>query len=113
MIYGDWETFFLDNSDRLYHFVVYKKMFTPYEQQQCFSDESVYEEDIYKYGFIREVVPLPNGDLLLGICEIIDDVPSDLDASLDYYKLSELRLSYDKEDIKMFTEETDNEERES
>lgn len=104
MIYGDWETYFLDNGDRLYHFSVYKRMFTPYEQKECFSDDSQFEQDIWRYGFIREVIPLPNGDLLLGIEEVFDVLTEDI-TSLEYYLLSEVRLGYDKDDIKMFSEE--------
>ena len=105
MIYGDWETFFLDNDSRLYHFAVYKRMFTPYEQVNCFSDESQYEQDIWRYGFIREVVPLPDGDLLLGIQEVYDEIADDPNDDFEYYKLSEIRLAYKKDDIKMFTED--------
>ena len=37
----DFENWLLDYGDRLYRYLVYKKMFTPYEQQQAFEDESV------------------------------------------------------------------------
>lgn len=112
MIYGDWETFFIDNSERLYHFAVYKRMFTPYEQEERFTDESQFEQDIWRYGFIGEVILLPDGDLLLGIQEVYDDIPEDPNDDLEYYKLSELRIGYNKNDIKMFAEETYDEEKE-
>ena len=34
----DFETWLLHYGDRLYRYLVYKKMFTPYEQQQAFED---------------------------------------------------------------------------
>ena len=40
----NFETWLLNYGDRIYSYLIYKKMFTPYEQQEAFSDESIYED---------------------------------------------------------------------
>ena len=73
-IYGDFETFLLDNDNRIYSYLVYKRMFTPYEQQQAFSDESQFEDGAhFTTAMIREAIPLGNGDWLLGMENIFED----------------------------------------
>ena len=41
-IYGDMETFMHDVGCE--RFWIYRRMFTPYEQQEAFTDESVFED---------------------------------------------------------------------
>lgn len=94
-IITDVETWLLDESERIYRFLVYRRMFTPYEQQQAFIDDSQFESDYYSFGIIEEAMDLAVGDWLLGIREIIDGEFSD---ELVYYRLSEIRLSYREED---------------
>ena len=99
MKYTDYKSikeFLHENKDRVYHFWVYKRMFTPYEQDKKFTDESVYEDDHAMLGYIRESILLPDGDLLLGINEIY---PGDgCSENLQFYKLSELRIAYNADD---------------
>lgn len=95
--YGDFETWWLDDGqDRLFRLLVYKRMFTPYEQENKFMDESEYEDTHYKFVYIREVIDLGNGDYLLGVQEKYDDAIFD---GLEYYRLSEIRLSYIPADV--------------
>lgn len=94
----DMQTWFCDNSDRIYRFVVYKKLFTPYEQEHKFMDESQFEDDHYRFGFIEEAIELGYGEWLLGFREIIDD---EVCESIDYFKLSDIRLSYFEKDQDM------------
>ena len=103
--YGDLETFLLDNGERLFRFLVYKRLFTPYEQEHRFMDQSEYEETTYRYGFIRESVSLGNGDYLIGIQEVFDELPEADAARVEYFRLSELRLAYYPDDIKEFSDE--------
>lgn len=91
----DMETFMLDNSDNTFFVLVYKRIFTPYENEKKFMDESIYEESFD--AKLVESISLGNGDYLLGFRRIFD---SDLDADdekvadfIDYYKLSEIRLT--------------------
>ena len=98
----DMETWLCDNSDRIYRFVVYKKLFTPYEQEQKFSDESQFEDTGYRFGLIEESIDLGHGEWLLGFREIIDGGVS---GCISYFKLSDIQLSYFELDQQMFDEE--------
>lgn len=84
--------FFEQHKDRVIWFYVYRRMFTPYETEKKFSDQSWYESTEGNIGMVREVIPLPNGDVLLGIGRICDDI-SDMNF-LEFYPLSEIRLEY-------------------
>lgn len=95
-VYGDFRHFFEQNPNRIYRYWVYRRMFTPYEQKQSYMDESFFEQSQALCGVIREVVPMPNGDLLLGIADIAEDT-SELSAGnrqMSYHRLSDLQLMY-------------------
>lgn len=98
----DMETWFCDNSDRIYRFVVYKKLFTPYEQDKKFMDESQFEDDHYRYGFIEEAIELGHGEWLLGFREVVE---GEVCSYLSYFKLSDIQLSYFEKDQDMLSEE--------
>ena len=72
-VYDNFKQFFEQNPGRIYRYWVYRRMFTPYEQKQAYMDESFFEQSQALFGVVREVVPLPNGDLLLGIADIAED----------------------------------------
>lgn len=85
--------------DRIFRMWKYKRMFTPYEQKEAFSDESIYEDDTCDYVKIREAIELPDGDILLGLQTIEDS--SDLEdenSYLTYCKLSQIELAYNSSD---------------
>lgn len=84
--YPSIESFFSAHEGRPFSFWHYRRMFTPYEQEQKFSDESVFEDTTAIVGKVVEVVRLPDGDVLLGIKD-------EFDATV-YYKLSELCFEY-------------------
>ena len=102
MICTDMETWSCDNSDRIYRFVVYKKLFTPYEQEHKFMDESQFEDTHYRFGFIEEVIELGNGEWLLGFREIID---GEVCGCINYFKLSDIQLSYFEQDKDMLVQD--------
>lgn len=90
--------FLQSHREDMFMFWVYRRMFTPYEQQQAFSDESIYEDSIAQIGFIKECVPMGNGDFLIGIqCALTDTTDCDesveLSDKIEYYRLSEIRLN--------------------
>ena len=91
---------FLASEERVFRMWVFKKMFTPYEQDEKFSDESVYVDDTCKFVMIKELIELPDGDLLIGF----QDADSD-NLYLEYYKLSEIRLDYRPEDKERLEDE--------
>ena len=91
--FGDIYTWLHDvGEDRLFRFVVYRRFYTPYEQEQKFSDESFYEDTHFTFGYIKELINLENGDYLIGF-ELADDDGTSFD-TVEYYRLSEIRLSY-------------------
>lgn len=98
----DMETWFLDNSDRIYRFVVYKKLFTPYEQDKKFSDESQFEDTNYRFGFIEEAIELGQGEWLLGFREVID---GEVCSYISYFKLSDIQLSFFEQDQGVLSDE--------
>ena len=98
----DMETWFCDNSDRIYRFVVYKKLFTPYEQDKKFMDESQFEDTHYRFGFIEEAVDIGSGEWLLGFREIIE---GDVLDRINYFKLSDIQLSFFEQDQDMLNPE--------
>lgn len=100
-VYNNFDEFLKGLDNVIIRFRVYKKMYTPYEIVQEFIDESVYESAYASNGIIRECVPLVDGDYLLGIQTIFDEHnfqdTADYDM-LEYYKLSEIRMEYYRDD---------------
>lgn len=94
--YTSMTEFLEKNGNRIIQFWVFKRMFTPLEKDRKYMDQSCYEETSSRAGMIREVITLPDNDLLLGIAELCEDV-NELRNELScmvYYRLSELRINY-------------------
>lgn len=65
-----------------------KNIFTPYEWNEKFSDQSLYKNDECTFKVIKDIIELPDGDLLLATHNW-----SDKEANMIYYfKLSEIEL---------------------
>ena len=94
-IYTDFRAFVEAHKGEIFHYWVYRRVFTPYEQKECFMDESVFEESHADVGIIKECIPLGNGDFLLGFQPVDDYDPYNITTFdfVDYYKLSEIRLN--------------------
>lgn len=95
----DLETFLLDYADTtIFRIYKYKRVFTPYEQDKKYSDESIFENGSYPiYVYIRMAIELPDGDILLKMEETLpvderdtedDDISKD--KSFIYEKLSDI-----------------------
>ena len=78
--------------DVIFGFQVYKRLFTPYEQQSAFIDESEYTDVHFELCKVVETVPLGNGDWWVGLRIVYDDEDDDGDGRIEYYRLSEIRL---------------------
>ena len=92
---GDIWTFLGDVRGRIFRYWVYRRMFTPHEQDEKYIDETCYEDTLANLGVIRECVQLPDGDLLLGFQAVSDTgAPEDWPQYIAYYKRSEIRLEY-------------------
>ena len=79
------------HKDDCFRYWVHKTVFTPYEIEEKFSDQSCFENDECLYGYIVENVILPDNDILLGLSE-------DKDGYISYYKLSNIDLALCKSD---------------
>ena len=74
-----------------------ERIFTPYEQDEKFSDESVFENGSYPiFAYIRNAIELPNGDVLLRLEETepiydrLDDEKETSQKSYIYERLSDI-----------------------
>lgn len=94
--YGSFFEFLEKNKDRLFRFWVYKRIFTPLEQEQKYMDQGEFEDYHAHTGIIKEAIILPDNDLLLGFYIITDTTADEIDEyrHLQYYKLSEIRMEY-------------------
>lgn len=80
--------------DTVFRIWQYKRMFTPYEQDEKFLDESQYVNDECDYIRILDVITLPDGDLLLATTYAYGD-----GKYISYYKLSEISLGKSEKDM--------------
>lgn len=83
------------HQDDIFMFWVYRRVYTPYEQQRAFTDESVFEDTQALFGFITECVSLGNGDFMLGFRSVADPEEENVKAyngPIEYYRLSEIRM---------------------
>lgn len=94
---------------QIFRYCVYKKVWTPYEQDKKFSDESQFENGGYwKYAIITNVIEIPN-DVLLEFEEVeredYDCGPFKPIGCKSYYKLSDICLEKcDEDNEKQITE---------
>ena len=80
--------------DTIFRLWQYKRMFTPYEQDEKFMDESQYVNDECDHIHILDVITLPDGDLLLATTYAYGD-----GKYISYYKLSEISLGKSERDM--------------
>lgn len=100
----DIQTYVRNNQDTIYRLWKYKKIFTPYEINCRFKDESIYEEDVCTFAKIEEVIYLPN-DILIKfrvmfenfVCD--DEEKNFMDSGFYIFeRLSDIKLSeYDRD----------------
>lgn len=95
---SDMDKWVKENQERLFRYIRYRKVFTPYEIKEAFIDESEFEDDgYYRFGFIREAVSLGAGDWLLGFQPVMMD-GGEIRGNIEYTRLSDIRLSYNPDD---------------
>lgn len=91
------------DEDTIFRFRTYKRIFTPYEQEKKYLDETRFEEGtFYSYGKILNIIEIP-GDLLLEIREVYqkeEGGPFEDYGSTVYRRLSDIQLEKrDKDNI--------------
>ena len=96
----DFDTFLLDNQDKIFRYYKYKKVWTQFELDKKYSDESIFENGEYaEFVYIRQAIELPDGDVLLKL-EITHNPDDDMlyqdeeenDRIYKYEKLSDIVL---------------------
>ena len=104
--YGDFETWAHDvGEDKVFSVQLLKEKFTPEEEANKYTDESIYEE-VHEYAIIKEIIPLGEEgkiyDYLIGFeevwidCEVVDGTYQYNVKSFDeikYYRLSQILLT--------------------
>lgn len=93
--YTDFRAFIKAHECEIFRYWIYRRVFTPYEQKECFMDESIFEDTHANVGIIKDCIPLGDGDFLLGFQPVDDCDPYNITAFdfVEYYKLSEIRLN--------------------
>ena len=93
--YTDFHAFIKAHEGEIFLYWIYRRVFTPYEQKECFMDESIFEDTHANVGIIKDCIPLGDGDFLLGFQPVDDCDPYNITAFdfVEYYKLSEIRLN--------------------
>lgn len=93
--YTDFHAFIKAHEGEIFRYWIYRRVFTPYEQKECFMDESIFEDTHANVGIIKDCIPLGDGDFLLGFQPVDDCNPYNITAFdfVEYYKLSEIRLN--------------------
>lgn len=98
----DIDTWLLDvANDRIFRILEYRRIgdYTPLEMEKKYIDQSEFKSNSYTFVKIREVIGLPDGDVLLGLQFIYGYGDLDDDkACINYRKLSQIELSYDPKD---------------
>lgn len=106
--FDSFESFIKAHKDNVFRIWKYKRMFTPYEIDNKFVDESLFEDDYCSYIVIKQVINLGN-DYLIGYAEIFgeeteEEIERHLSGSqIEYVKLSEIQLKYYSEDAILLT----------
>lgn len=96
-IVTDMKTWIMDYAnDRIYRYLVYRKMFTPYEQQKAFADETQFDDYHYSFAKIEEAIDIGN-DWLIGMRTVDPETGCEEDI-IEYHKLSDIKISYFKDE---------------
>ena len=96
----DFDTFLADNQGKIFRYYKYVRVWTPFELDKKYSDESIFENGGYaEFVYIRQAIELPDGDVLLKL-EITHNPDDDMlyqdegenDRIYKYEKLSDIVL---------------------
>lgn len=104
--YHSFEDWMKDKQDKVFLIWIYKKFFTPYEQDNKFIDESLFVDTKGTAVIIREKIDLPDGGILLGVQDVTDRYfdeipqPGDENYYVEYVRLDEIRLAYSERENK-------------
>lgn len=85
------ERYLTENPDKIWRFLVYRRMFTPYEQEQKFRDDHEFTSNHYEFAKIKDVFKICDDYVI--IFNILDSEDRDSHVCEKIYRLSEIRLS--------------------
>ena len=63
--YDNIAQFINDKQSDIFRYWIYRRIYTPFEQDKKYMDESIYEDDTCRCAYIRDCIKLPDGDVLL------------------------------------------------
>lgn len=106
--YDNVRDFFKSIENRIITFWVYKRAFTPYDYDVKSKEVNIYENDTGTVGMIKEVVLLPDNDILLGIAQDMELIDDERNYYIDYYKLSEIHIAYNQYQEQEYINEQEN-----
>lgn len=92
--YRQFSDFVHDNYDKIFRYWIYRRGFTPYEQNEMFADDSMFEDSYCQTAYIRECIELPDGDILIGFLDAESAIRPVPKTDIQYCKLSEIRLEF-------------------
>ena len=113
-MYTDLETWLLDvGYDRVFRMWKLRRVgdWTPLELEKKYMDQSKYEDDTATTIKIKEVITLPNKDLLIGYSyydtdkDFYSEDVKEEPEYIEYCLFSEIKLAYSENDNKPFDDE--------
>lgn len=107
-VFVDIATWASRQASKVFKFWVYNKMAKPSNLSDEFITQHYFENNgEAQLGYIREVIDLGLGEYLIGF-ELVVNIYGEVEdeTSLVYYKLSEIHLAYDENDVIMPIDES-------
>lgn len=86
------EQWVLESEGLIFRYQVYRRIYTPYEQKNASVYDSCFESPNYHCGYIEKVIPLGDGEWLIGFRDIYDIYDGVNSGAVQFYRLSEIRL---------------------
>lgn len=77
--------------DKIWRFLIYRRMFTPYEQECKFMDDGEFIDDSFNIAKIKEIFSV--GSDFIIVFDMVDSDSFEPYGCQEIYKLSEIRLS--------------------
>lgn len=105
MTYNSFPDFCRQNKNIPFRYWIYRRIFTPYEQDKKYADDSFYEDSYCKVAYINSCIDLGNGDYLIGFEDTEAFHDKEMKRSIEFCKLSEIRLEWYEHDQEWYSEE--------
>lgn len=97
-IYSDFSGWAEKYKNQTFRMWIYKKAWTPWEEKNCKELDTPYVQDTCDFVILREIVMLPNGEIMIGYTLDEGDEVTDEYNYVSYVMLSDIELSWYKGD---------------